>query len=157
MPKFQIEQIAICPRDPELAKRFLCALGLDDWVHDEVAASGIPGKSTAQLAFNYQVGGGDGKPLEFEILHYTSGDNWMAHCPPRVSHLGMHVTEEELAKFDRVMRAWSVPIAQAVSTTSHSNPAIAGKRWYKYVIYDTFPILGVDLKFIVRKEEPPHG
>lgn len=153
--KFTIEQIAICPRDPAAARVFLSDLGLSDWVHDTVDAVGIPGNSTAELSFNYQ--GGCEKPLEFEVLHYVKGDNWMAHQPPRVSHLGMHVTEEELQDFDVVMRRWNVAIAQAVATTNHTNPAIAGKRWYKYVIYDTFPLLGVDLKFIIRKEEPAHG
>jgi hypothetical protein len=38
---------------------------------------------------------------------------------------------------------------------SHTNPVISGKRWYNYVIFDTKEILGVDLKFIVRKEHAP--
>jgi hypothetical protein len=37
-------------------------------------------------------------------------------------------------------------------TISHTNPVIAGKRWYTYVIFDTRSILGIDLKFIVRRE-----
>ena len=41
-------------------------------------------------------------------------------------------------------------MAQEVFTESHTNPVIAGKRSYNYVIFDTREILGVDLKFIVR-------
>jgi hypothetical protein len=46
-------------------------------------------------------------------------------------------------------------VAQEVLTQSHTNPVISGKRWYNYVIFDTKDILGVDLKFIVRKEHAP--
>ena len=41
-------------------------------------------------------------------------------------------------------------MAQEVMTESHTNPVIAGKRTYNYVIFDTKEILGVDVKFIVR-------
>ena len=37
-----------------------------------------------------------------------------------------------------------------IFSESHTNPVIAGKRSYNYVIFDTKDILGVDLKFIVR-------
>ena len=43
-----------------------------------------------------------------------------------------------------------IKVAQEVFTKSHTNPVIAGKRKYNYVIFDTKEILGVDLKFIVR-------
>ena len=48
-----------------------------------------------------------------------------------------------------------VMVAQSVDTVSHSNPNIAGKRWYRYVVYSTNEIIGCDLKFIVRRFEPP--
>jgi hypothetical protein len=71
-----------------------------------------------------------------------------------VSHLGMHCSAEELLKWRQFFADRSIAVAQEVMTQSHSNPAIAGQRWYNYVIFDTKDILGVDLKFIVRRAAP---
>ncbi len=153
---FFIEQIAICPRDPVNAKILLSAMGAQDWVHDTVSAEGqvygITGANEAELRFNYDIGcivklKGQ---LEFEILHYTRGPNWMADRPRSVSHLGMHCTSDELGAWKLFFANRGIKIAQEVTTTNHTNPAIAGKRNYRYCIFDTRHILGVDIKFIVR-------
>lgn len=165
---FHIEQIALCPKDPKRAIELLSAMGLNEWARDHVVASGDvypedvkklgitegPHRSEADLAFNYQ---GLNAARELEVLHYTEGFNWMRFNDHRVSHLGSHVTEEELVRWRAFFAERGISIAQEVLTESHSNPVIAGKRWYQYVIFDTFDILSVDLKFIVRRAEPPHG
>jgi len=163
--KFFIEQIALCPPNPAKAIAFLKELGLTEWAHDVVVATGSvrgegPVTNRALLAFNYQATRGvseDGvfypepKPLELEVLHYVEGRNWMDTNVPSVSHLGMHCSAEELtmwtAKFEELGIRW----AQNVETKSHTNPVIAGKRSYNYRIFETRHILGVDLKFIVRR------
>lgn len=155
--KFFIEQIALCPPNPERAIRFLTDIGLGEWVHDHVVAGGKvfgePGKNEADLAFNYQNTRPENKPLELEVLHYTSGPNWMEGRPPMVSHLGMHCTAEELDEFRRKFADADIRVAQEVFTESHTNPYLLEvKRKYQYVIFDTRDILGVDLKFIVRRE-----
>jgi len=155
--KFFIEQIALCPPNPELARSMLTALGLNEWVHDHVVAGGKvfgePGKNEADLSFNYQNTRPEGKPLELEVLHYTTGPNWVAGRAPIVSHLGMHCTAEELDKFRRKFADMGVRVAQEVFTESHTNPfLIEQNRKYQYVIFDTRAILGTDLKFIVRRE-----
>lgn len=155
--KFFIEQIALCPPNPAAAINLLKQLGLDDWVKDHVVAGGRvygePGKNEADLAFNYQNTRPEGKPLELEVLHYTTGPNWMAGRPPMVSHLGMHCTDEELEKFRRRFADMGIRVAQEVFTESHTNPfLLEQKRKYQYVIFDTRDILGTDLKFIVRRE-----
>ncbi len=155
--KFFIEQIALCPPNPVAAINLLKRLGLDEWVEDHVVAGGRvfdqPGKNEADLAFNYQNTRPDGKPLELEVLHYTSGPNWMAGRQPMVSHLGMHCTSEELDEFRRKFQALGIGVSQEVFTESHTNPYLLEvKRKYQYVIFDTRRILGVDLKFIVRRE-----
>lgn len=155
--RFFIEQIALCPPDPARAIAMLKALGLDEWAHDIVVAQGAvyhegPLTNRALLAFNYQATREQAKPLELEVLHYTEGRNWMDVNVPSVSHLGMHCTAEELAAWTEKFEALGVSWAQNVHTLSHTNPAIAGKRWYNYRIFHTRPVLGVDLKFIVRKE-----
>lgn len=174
--RFFIEQIALCPPDPVRAIALLKLLGLDEWAHDVVVASGSvyaegPVTNRAVLAFNYQAtrgitnkvassGGNDinpseAKPLELEVLHYTEGRNWMDVNVPSVSHLGMHCSAQELAEWTAKFEAFGIKWAQNVLTKSHTNPAIAGKRWYNYRIFHTRPILGVDLKFIVRHGTPP--
>lgn len=164
MPTFRIDQIALYPILSEHALIFLQKLGLTDWTEDIVQAQGKVGgydaANVAQLNFNYQAGNGSegGKPLELEVLEYIDGKNWMDDAIDRgevadtgaVSHLGMHVTEEELAEFHLIMQDHGVSIAQEVLTTAHTNPAIKDTRRYKYVIYDTRDLIGVDLKFIVR-------
>jgi hypothetical protein len=158
--KFKIEQVAICPKDPAAAIELLTALGAEEWAHDHVVALGTvygdQGGNEANLAFNYTMGNQDTvvvKPLEFEVLHYTTPDNWMNHDERRnsVSHLGMHCTEKELEEFKLFFFSRSIHIAQEVQTQSHTNPVIDGKRLYHYCIFDTKDILGVDLKFIVRQ------
>lgn len=157
--KFVIEQIAIAPRNPARAIEFLKKIGAEEWAHDHVVALGsVYGDSNltneADLNFNYSLG----NAKEFEVLRYTGGANWVNANDIRnindvrgcVSHLGMHTTAEELVKWREFMAAECINVAQEVVTESHTNPVIAGKRRYKYVIFDTFETLGVDLKFIVR-------
>ena len=87
------------------------------------------------------------------MLHYTAGENWMeGYRANSVSHLGMHCTELELAEWSVFFAQRGIHSIQDVDTNSHSNPVIAGKRWYHYCIFDTRDILGVDIKFIVRRD-----
>jgi hypothetical protein len=158
--KFRIEQIALAPANTGRAIKLLSDLGLTDWFKDNVVASGhvygVPGQNSALLQFNYQAGNGNdpaGKPLELEVLKYVDGNNWLNYRPDNTtSHLGMHVTSEELYAFQKYFEREGIPVAQAVWTDAHTNPAIAGKRFYNYVIFDTHQIIGVDLKFIVRHD-----
>ncbi len=118
----------------------------------------------AFLAFDYELLKG---AKEFEVLHYAAGPNWMnkqinkparggdAEAHHSVSHFGMHCDEEELSRWKNFFADRGIGIAQEVHTTSHTNPHIVGKRWYHYCIFNTRPILGVDIKFIIRQEAPP--
>lgn len=157
MTQFKIEQIALYPKDPKAAKALLLALGLSAWVEDTVAARGtVIDKpytvyNVANLSFNYEAAPDNGK-LELEILDYKIGDHWMARRAQSVSHLGMHCTEEELDGFKAKFAELKIPVAQEVNTEAHSNPAIKDSRRYHYCIFATRNILGVDLKFIVRKD-----
>ena len=149
--QFKIEQIAITPLDPVAAKQLLKDMGAVDWVEDNVMATGeVLGHSAsnqANLSFNYDLI--DGK--EFEILEYVEGANWTnRYVANRVSHLGMHCSAEDLVKWREFFNERKIQVAQEVFTDCHTNPAIAGKRSYNYVIFNTYGILGVDLKFIVR-------
>jgi hypothetical protein len=151
--KFIIEQIALCPPDPAKAIEFLELIGLGEWAHDHVVADGSvfgsdQQRNEADLAFNYEAT--SSKALELEVLHYTNGMNWMQTRPSSVSHLGMHCTAGELLQWRAKFADLGILVAQEVNTASHTNPVIAGKRLYTYVIFSTRHILGTDLKFIVR-------
>lgn len=164
--KFRIEQVALYPLDPDRAIGLLQEMGMSEWVNDIVVARGkvrLSGEqratsgerikenceNVAHLSFNYEALK-DAK--ELEVLHYTAGHHWMSES--RVSHLGMHVTEDELDQWKQFFKDRAIGIAQEVNTLAHTNPVIAGKRWYHYCIFDTYDILGVDIKFIVRKDAP---
>lgn len=174
--KFRIEQLAIYPRSTKAAMELLCAMGLVEWSHDTVQATGevfgIGGTNTANLAFNYQADrnnneppyqsfGAAFKPLEFEVLEYMVGNNWIDDRPADtevlrdvsvVSHLGMHCSDEELVAWKSFFQERNIRVAQEVQTHSHTNPVINGKRQYTYCIFDTRHILGFDVKLIVRRE-----
>lgn len=151
--KFRIEQIALFPTNPEAAMELLTAMGAGEWAKDHVVANGkvydTPARNEANLAFEYDM---LTDARELEVLEYTSGDNWMQNDFPRVSHIGMHCTEAELDEWKLFFSARGITIAQEVHTDSHTNPNIAGKRWYHYVIFNTYFILGLDVKFIVRRD-----
>lgn len=155
--KFAIQQIALCPPNAEAAIKLLSDMGLGNWVTDRVTAHGkvrcvYEPTSVGDLAFNYEA---LGSARELEILSYASGCNWMDDNPPSVSHIGMHVTEEELFQWRNFFLERNIEVAQELFTDQHTNPEISGKRWYHYVIFNTRPILGVDVKFIVRFDKPP--
>ena len=157
--KFKVEQLALYPADPEAAMELLTAIGAGDWAKDHVVARGEvfgeAGENDANLNFEYDMLQGAN---ELEVLQYTKGPNWMDlrpnADPHRVSHLGMHCTGVELEGWREFFDGRGILVAQEVVTKSHTNPHIAGKRWYNYVIFDTHAILGVDLKFIVRCDTP---
>jgi len=148
--KFQIEQVALCPVDPIKAKELLTAMGAGEWAEDHVIAAGKvygnAGRNEADLSFDYEMLKGAN---ELEVLHYTTPNNWM-FGKNRVSHLGMHCSAEELLAWRGFFAERGIQVAQEVFTESHTNPHIAGKRSYNYVIFDTHDILSVDVKFIVR-------
>jgi hypothetical protein len=153
--KFFIEQLALAPENPEAARELLEAIGATVWSFDKVRAQGRvfgePGENVGNLAYNYQLNRPDNKPLEVEILSYSEGPNWLEERPFSVSHLGMHCTEDELVVWRSFFAERGISIAQEVQTQEHTNPLIKDSRRYVYVIFDTRSILGVDLKFIVRK------
>lgn len=154
----KIEQIAIATYSEEQAKQIienLKTLGYDEWVEDTVTAEGtVFDKQTvnvAKLNFNYQMG------FELEIITYLVGYSWHEKRNvedniqfPFQSHMGKHATAGEIDLMKKKMEKLGCGIAQEVYTLSHTNPAIAGKRKYHYVVFDSREKLGFDLKLIER-------
>lgn len=159
--KFKIEQIAICPNNTEHAMELLFDLGAENWTVDKNCAVGnvfgYQADLKAELQFNYDIC--EGK--EFEVLSYDrvrgSSMDWLLFNngnASTVSHFGMHVTAEEMKEWRKFFNDRGIQVAQEVVTTEHSNPAIKDSRRYNYIIYNTRSTLGVDLKFIIRKDLP---
>lgn len=152
--KFRIEQIAIAPANPIRARQLLAEMGAKHWTVDQPTAIGFVQSYTetvqnlATLQFNYEIAPA---PVEFEMLHYVAGPNWLEGAGSTVSHLGMHCTEKELEEWKDFFSLRNIGIAQEVETTTHTNKSVTGN--YHYCIFDTRRILGVDLKFIVRFPE----
>lgn len=155
---FKIEQIAFGAKDPQKLMHMFSLLGCKEWSHDVVVADGhVFGKAASNVAdlyFNYDLG------FELEILKYRSGWNWhlQKYNPlPDIflSHIGMHVQDDEpgIEEIDKAyyeMQAIGIGVAQDVWTQGHTNPHIAGKRKYQYVVFDSHEKLGFDLKLIRR-------
>ena len=161
MNRFFVEQIAVAVPNVTKAKALMARIGAMAWHDDTVVAKGevfgVASENVANLHFNYELGNPEQKPLEFEILDYQRGGNWVDSIPRYddqgvVTHLGMHCTADELVKWRELFAEENIGVAQEVETQSHTNPVIAGKRTYNYVIFSTRGILGVDLKFIVRRD-----
>lgn len=151
--KFKVEQIAITPANTPEAMKLLEAMGAKEWTEDIVhgtgTVNGIPADNKAHLRFNYEIA-----PCEFEVLNYKEGNNWLAHRPhpeeSAVSHLSMHCTAEEAEQWKMFFVQHNIPLVQELATQSHSNEAVGERRW-NYYIFGTRPLLGLDIKIIVRR------
>ncbi len=149
----KIEQVAIRSNDPDKLIKNLKQLGIDEWVQDLVTAKGTVFAdknviNVATLNFNYQLG------FELEVLKYESGNNWHKYdgrdvCDHSLSHMGLHVSKEEMNHWKTKMRLMNIEIAQEVYTQSHTNPGVKGRK-YHYVVFDSTKFIGFDLKLIER-------
>lgn len=151
MKLFKVEQIALAPARPEAARRLLAEMGAKEWTDDIVTGNGevygADATNRAHLQFNYEIA-----PCEFEILNYDAGDNWLAHrasAESAASHLAMHCTEQEAEEWKQFFAERNIELAQELQTVVHTNPAVGDRRW-KYYIFNTRSILGLDIKLIVR-------
>ena len=153
MPKFIINQISICPKDPIAAHKLLFEMGAVPWNLDTVTAegevNGISGRNVSQVAHNYNLVSTE---TEFEILDYSHGPSWLADKTESVvASFGMNSTEEHLSKWKEFFAERNIDVCQEVNTIKHANPAINDVYRYHFCIFRTRDILGVDIKFIVRR------
>lgn len=132
----------------------------EPWTEDEATAKGFVRTAeghiykdvlnVGSLHYKYDMIPG----IELELLCYTSGANFLQgrfkDSTAVLSHLGMHVTKDEMKQWRDWAIASKINIAQEVQTLKHTNPKIKDIRRYKYMILDTYKLLGFDLKFIER-------
>lgn len=132
----------------------------EPWTEDEATAKGFVRTAeghiykdvlnVGSLHYKYDMIPG----IELELLCYTSGPNFLQgrfkDSTAVLSHLGMHVTKDEMKQWRDWAIASKINIAQEVQTLKHTNPKIKDIRRYKYMILDTYKLLGFDLKFIER-------
>lgn len=144
-----LDQVAFYAKGAVGVEQAKASLELFDaeWTEDIVIGQasvwgGVWAASKARLLFNYDLG------MEVEILTYLEGPHWHQNSKELqtsvsfLSHIGFHVNAGELP--DLPFR-----VAQELITISHTNPAIAGRR-YHYRIYDTRHFNGVFTKYIKR-------
>ncbi len=152
---FTFDQIAVVDDKDERVFEKYKQLCFSDWSQDFVTSKGvlrgIDGykiiENTAFLRFNYTAF----RPLEFEILRYTDGPNFLAHRPVgAISHMGVHVPLIEDYRAFLGIRGWM--LIQEVVTQSHTSKAVEGKR-YHYAIY-SHPSSRYNLKLIERIADP---
>lgn len=152
-----IEQIAFVVKNSEQADELQRILsnyfGAQEWVRDVVDAEGyVFGQdpkaihsNRADLRFNYQgVKGG----LEFEIIHYLQGPNYLQGQSEGLAHMAVHVTDMDAAITHLKDKGFN--LLQDVRTVYHSNENVPDYRRYHYTIYDTRKVLGFRLKLIER-------
>lgn len=154
--KFEIQQLSLCPPDPKRARKLLTDMGAGPWAKDRVKADGEvfgdPAVNVSESSVEYALFTGE----ELEILCYREGANWMdlrpGADPHRVSCIGMTCLEEDLAAWRTFFKRRQIGVAQETQSRSHTHPTNKGRVSFHDVIFDTHGILGVDVKFIVRKE-----
>ena len=162
----KLDQIAFYAHNEKQVASIKEQLGLTDkkWIEDIVIGDVRNGKGTyfgqsqGLLRFNYDLG------IEVEILTYLNGWHWHLDKPEFkeglafVSHIGFHMEKDEPYRVDS-----GDTLLQVMNTLSHTNPYLIQKgRKYHYEIYAgalsssvalvTFPLIGVDRKYIWRIE-----
>lgn len=152
---FKVEQVAMATSTPQAHMEMLSnlfGLPLSKWIKDTVVTEGsvrgVVARTTADLYFNYDLI----KGIEFELLHYKEGPNWL-NGHEGISHFGTHVRDMAWS-VQRVKEAMGWDIVQDVKTISHTNPyLLEQKRKYHYVIFAARHALGADFKLIQRIQE----
>lgn len=161
--QFKIEHIALQPHSPDRARNLLEDLGLGGWIGDTMTVFGDVWANRSQVAkthleFNYEADcdrtnpDGSRRPIELEIMSGCEGPNWMdGHFTSGsfISHFGMQVTNDQLFDVHNIMSEHCIEVAQDVVTIQHENSHIKDERRYHKVIFNTRPVLGVDLEFNV--------
>lgn len=161
----KMDQIAYFCYSEDAERKLKKSLGLIDesrWIKDTVICvnnifppygTQYSSRAIGELQFNYELG------IELEILRYEEGSSWHNHLPtkialrgyalPFISHIGVHLDDEEDFPSSNNMYELGWRLAQVTHTLQHSNPYIVEKgRRYVYQIYETVP--GTYLKYIKR-------
>lgn len=68
-----------------------------------------------------------------------------------LSHLGIHCSEEEAEEWRALFSRCSIGVAFEDWSKKHTNPVIAGKRFYHNVIFASREALGFNFKACVRR------
>lgn len=148
----KFEQIAVKDDEDTTILRSYMDMGHDNWAIDIVDSAGVIRDSsapsgfkiienTANLYFHYDVI----PDVEFELLHYVCGDNFLYHVKPgALSHMGMHV--DSCAGYEQYMFDRNFILLQEVITQNHY---AFNDRRYHYAIYQ-HSTMGYNIKLIER-------
>lgn len=160
----EFHQIAIYTTRIDDSVGELFNMGFKDWSFDTATLEGyhfgVDTKIKATMAFNYQFLGG----RELEYVSYVGHpeprfwqkEEWGGLTRPAalgedtfISHMSSYVTDLEESIKDVERKYKMVPFHMFV-TSNHSNPAVAGRKFFKEAIYDTRKIIGFNVKLIEK-------
>jgi hypothetical protein len=113
----------------------------------------------ARMFFNYTI-----MPMEFEVLHYSSGDHRYTQNKfdddgrythtstgeaPFLSHFSVY-TENLEREAGELADVLGFGPYYKFTTEGHTNPRVKGKKRFTETIFDTRALIGADLKFIQK-------
>lgn len=151
-------QLAIYHPEPNAAIRFLSGIGFNDWHRDSAKLKGllVTGGSmrqteiSAEMVFNYQIL--NGRELEFVSYLNHPHPRYGREVAPFISHLSAYVEDVQKSAEDIESEFGMIPFHR-FDTGNHTNPRVAGKKFFREAIYQTRQKLGFDLKLIEKVEE----
>jgi hypothetical protein len=157
-------QIAMYAEDHDQAVGALRHLGYTGWAEDTATLVGDMRGNTSviqgRMSFNYDFIPG----RELEIITYKgishhdrSGMIDRMFGIPFLSHMSAHVDDIDSIEKEilSAIGRSDVRVVHRFETFNHTNPAIAGKKRFKEVIFGTRHLYGYDTKIIQRLTEGP--
>lgn len=149
-------QMAVCTNDVASSIGCLNTLGFTEWSRDNAMLNGTyagkPCTMEAQMAFNYQIFPGK----EFEFVRYFGhpedrfgGKLRSGNSRPFISHISAYVDDITVACARVEQEKGMVPIHR-FNTSGHTNPRVAGRKYFKEAMYDTYHDIGFNIKLIEK-------
>lgn len=146
-------QVALYTYDIADSVAFLSSLGFDEWHSDTATLEGFyqgnECKVNAEMAFNYQILGG--RELEF-VSYEDHPEPLYQHSTgklPFLSHLSAYV-DNVAAAVENIREEHGHSPYHLFQTGNHTNPRVAGKKFFREAIYDTRAEIGFNLKLIEK-------
>ena len=135
--KFKIDQISFYPMNTIEAKNLLSDMGLSLWAEETNFSKGTVFGFPCENESKSFVHGQIGPAPEIELLEYKKGPNYMDIRPNadpyRAAHIAMFINESEVVHWRTFFADRNIGICQEMNG---------------HIIFNTHPILGIDVKFI---------
>lgn len=148
---YEFHQVAIYTRDLDGAVSEMADLGFLEFYQDRAILDGYYREKhcriNAQMLFNYQML--PGKELEFVRYDGHPSREYSQAPAPFLSHMSAYVDNIDAA-VERIADYQGFLPFHRFTTSEHSNPRVAGKKYFKEAIYETNLTLGFNVKLIEK-------